>query len=342
MNEKTAEGDPGRVETPVVFVIYNRPDPTAKVFAEIRKARPRNLLVVADGPRAEIAGDDEKCAATRAIVGAVDWECDLQTDFAAANMGCDRRMRTGLTWAFGKVGEAIILEDDCMPHPTFFRFSQELLELYRHDTRVFAICGTNFADGDGRTPYSYYFGRVGGIWGWATWRRAWDYYDYSMALWPEINEDRWMADLFEDRRLREYWSTALREAAEGTQRAWSYRWAFACLIQSGLGIYPCVNLISNIGFEASANRTRDVDSFLANSPTEAMTWPLRHPPFVIRNRRREHAIHDKLKKKTPGWIARENPIVRPDMGHRSIPLTGNGEAVDGPETNHASRVRAAG
>ena len=132
------------MRTPVVFIIFSRPDLTARVFAEIARARPEKLLVIADGPRPDREGEDAKCAATRAIIERVDWPCEILKNYSNVNLGCGHRPATGLRWVFEQVEEAIILEDDCVPHPTFFRFCEELLEHYRDDERVMHISGDNF------------------------------------------------------------------------------------------------------------------------------------------------------------------------------------------------------
>src|SRR4051812_5076822 len=146
-----------QLETPVAFLVFNRPDVTARVFRAIAAARPRKLLVVADGPRPDRAGEAERCEQVRRIATAVDWDCDLRTDFAPVNLGCKRRVSSGLDWVFTEVEEAIILEDDCLPHPTFFWYCRELLDRWRDDPRVATISGTNFQFGQRRGRASYYF-----------------------------------------------------------------------------------------------------------------------------------------------------------------------------------------
>src|SRR6185369_14461868 len=163
--------------TPVAFIIFNRPDTTEKVFAEIARARPPKLLVIADGPRAGRAGEADRCAATRAIIDRVDWDCKVLTNYSDVNLGCKNRVASGIDWVFEQVPEAIILEDDCLPDPTFFRFCEELLIRYREDERISQICGANFQFGRKRSNDSYYFSRYNHIWGWASWRRAWQHYD---------------------------------------------------------------------------------------------------------------------------------------------------------------------
>ena len=153
-----------QLTTPVVFIIFNRPDTTAKVFEAIRQAKPPKLLVIADGARIDKPGEAEKCAAARAIINQVDWQCEVLTNYSNVNLGCRKRVSSGLDWVFEQVEEAIVLEDDCLPHPSFFQYCQELLEKYRDDERIMMISGDNFQFGNETTEYSYYFSRYGHCW----------------------------------------------------------------------------------------------------------------------------------------------------------------------------------
>jgi len=145
--------------TPVAFLIFNRPDTTEKVFAEIAKAKPPKLLVVADGPRAAKPGEIEKCEAVRSIVERVDWDCEVLKNYSDVNMGCRTRVSSGLDWVFENVEEAIILEDDCLPNQSFFKYCQELLQYYRHNEKIFSISGSNWQFGGRIYDKSYYFSK---------------------------------------------------------------------------------------------------------------------------------------------------------------------------------------
>lgn len=286
--------------TPVAFLIFNRPDLTTKIFEEIRKAKPPRLLIIADGPRDNRADDVDKCASARAVVEGVDWECEVLKKYSDINLGCGRRPATGLDWVFSVVEEAIILEDDCLPHETFFQYCQQLLEKYRNDERIMSISGDNFQFGRRRTQDSYYFSRYTQTCGWATWRRAWKYYDFDMLLWPEVRDGRWLFDIFGNMQfvihdgqrhfqvsggvsVAEYWHRMFEITYNKKIDAWDFQFTFAAFLQSGLHILPNINLISNIGYGPEATHTQDPRSHLANVPIEAMQFPLRHPQFVIRD-----------------------------------------------------------
>lgn len=280
-------------KTPVVFIIFNRPETTERVFAEIAKARPQKLLVIADGPRADRLEEAERCRAARAIIDKVDWDCEVLTNYSEVNLGCKRRISSGLDWVFDTVEEAIILEDDCLPDPTFFRFCEELLEKYRDDARIGIISGNNFQFGRKRTGYSYYFSRYPHIWGWASWRRVWKNYDVEMKLWPEIRDGKWLEDLLETKRSIWYWKHTFDMVYKGRIDTWDYQLTFHCWTQNSLSIVPNVNLISNIGFGRDAVHTKVKNRF-AEMQTEAMGDPIIHPAFIVRDSRADRFVEDKM------------------------------------------------
>jgi len=269
-----------RLDSPVVLIIFNRPDATARVFAEIARARPGKLLVVADGPRADRPGEDAKCAQARSIIERVDWQCEVLLNYAESNLGCKRRLTSGISWAFEQVPEAIFLEDDCLPHPTFFAFCEQLLQRYRDDQRVSQIGGANFQFGRNRTAASYYFSRYHHVWGWASWRRAWQNYDGDLAMWPEIRASGRLAAVIPDAAERAYWTKILDAVHGGKIDTWDYQWNLSSWAQGRVSIVPAVNLISNIGFGAEATHTQ-VSSILAGIAVEPMPFPLQHPRVVL-------------------------------------------------------------
>lgn len=282
-----------QLKTPVVFIIFNRPETTRRVFAEMAKARPPKLLVIADGPRSDHPDEAEKCAVVRAIIDGVNWDCEVLKNYSDVNLGCKRRVSSGLDWVFDTVEEAIILEDDCLPHPTFFRFCEEMLEKYRDDERIAMISGDNFQFGRKRRGYGYYFSRYPHIWGWASWRRAWDNYDVDMKLWPKIRDGGWLEDLLGDRKSVWYWKYKFENVYQGKIDTWDYQWTFACWIQSALTVIPNVNLVSNIGFGIKAVHTQDKDKF-AQMEIESMSFPISHPDYILRDSKADFFVENKM------------------------------------------------
>jgi len=269
-----------QLNSAVAFIIFNRPDTTARVFAEIAKARPPRLLVIADGPRGHRDGEAERCAETRAIIDRVDWDCEVLTNYSDVNLGCRNRVASGLDWVFEQVPEAIILEDDCLPDPSFFRYCEELLERYRDDERISMIGGANFQFGRRRTEFSYYFSRYNHIWGWASWRRAWRHYDRRARAWPALRAGGWLQTLIHSADERRYWSSVFQAVHDEKIDTWDYQWNLAAWTQGMVAIVPETNLISNIGFGAGATHTKGASAFSAMQ-TGMMEFPVKHPDIVL-------------------------------------------------------------
>lgn len=269
--------------TPVLFIIFNRAGMTQKVFEAIRGARPKRLYVAADGPRESQIGEYEKCLAARDIVlKQVDWDCDVNTLFRDKNLGCKAAVSSGIDWFFKNEEKGIILEDDTLPGATFFRFCEELLEYYKDDNRIMMISGDNFQFGKKNMKYSYYFSRYAHIWGWASWRRAWHYYDAGMESWPAVRDNGMLLNVPGSKRGFSHWPNIFEKVYKGEINTWDYQWLFACWLQKGLTIIPGVNLISNIGFGNNSTHAKG-RSMLHNLETKHIIFPLKHPPFVSRD-----------------------------------------------------------
>lgn len=278
---------------PVALFVFNRPDLTARVVETIRAARPSQLFVSADGPRPDRPDEAQLCAQARKVVQAVDWECDVHWKLEERNLGCGPAVSQGIDWVFESVDRAIILEDDCLPDPSFFAFCTSLLERYADDTRVMQIAGSNLAaprNAFGSASYS--FASFPLVWGWATWRRAWRHYDIAMANWPTFRDSGGLDGLHASRarrvHLRREWNHIF--AGNGT---WDHQWQYTVMSQHGLSVYPATNLVTNLGFRPDATQTTGAGS-MAEIPVKPIGFPLAHPPHVAENARLERFLEKEV------------------------------------------------
>ena len=263
--------------TPVVLIIFNRPDLTKRVFEAIRQARPQRLFVIADGPRN--SQERLRCEQTRRVVEVLDWPCEVSRHYSDHNMGCRDRIASGLDWVFAQAPEAIILEDDCLPCQSFFGFCAELLDHYRQVDRVMHISGSNFLV-QRATPYSYCFSRYAHIWGWATWARAWRHMDLRLREWQRFRNSQ-IRELFPDKDERSYWIQKLHPFFTGQRTdTWDHPWQYSIWAQRGVCIVPRTNLVANIGFGGDATHTQNTSSPISNLPVGEMPDGLQHPPEV--------------------------------------------------------------
>ena len=266
--------------TAIAYIIFNRPRHTRETFAAIRAQRPARLFIIADGPRPGHPTDAQRCQETREVVADIDWPCEVFRHYAEENLGCKRRVSSGLDWVFGQIDCAIVLEDDCVPHPDFFPYCDALLARYAEDPRVWVITGNNFQDGTKRGEASYYFSKFNHCWGWATWRRAWNHYEREMPRWPAFRDQGWLNQLFDNQGERDYWQASFELVHSGKLDTWDCSWTFASLINGLVQVVPNVNMISNIGFGPEATHTHVV-GIHADMPTRPITLPLKHPDFVL-------------------------------------------------------------
>ena len=313
----------GGLRTAIAYLIFNRPRHTRETFAAIRAQRPSRLQIVADGPRAGHPTDADRCRETREIVGQIDWPCEVQRNYADENLGCKRRVSSGLDWVFTQVESAIILEDDCLPHPDFFPYCDALLARYATDERVAVITGNNFQDGIQRGAASYYFSKYNHCWGWATWRRAWQKYQVDMPYWPTWKNSADWRRKTPDRVERAVFSDLFDRVSRGEIDTWDYQWTACVWHHGGLTATPNVNLVTNIGFGPDATHTV-AHGDLEGAPVGEL-GPLTHPEQIrqdvvadayVFNRNfggREHPLRwrNRLKRRfarvlrAPAWLVRK-------------------------------------
>jgi SAM-dependent methyltransferase len=238
--------------------------------------------VACDGPNPERPGEAEKVAATRAVIEAeIDWPCQIECLYSETNQGCGVSVSHAINWFFSHVEEGIILEDDCVPHPDFFPYCEELLERYRNDTRIWCISGSNFQNGRWRGNGSYYFSRYPHSWGWATWRHRWSHYDADLSQWPALKESGLLGSIFENPREARYWTRIWdRLLWEGKPDSWAYKWALTCLLHGGLTALPNRNLVCNVGFGNDASHTKDQT---LQRPIHQGLGQLLHPELILRD-----------------------------------------------------------
>jgi len=265
-----------RLTKPVVFIIFNRPNTTERVFREIAKAKPSKLFVISDGPREGHPEEGIIVAKTRKIIEKVDWPCDLKLNFSQSNQGCGKRLHSGLNWVFDEVEQAIILEDDCLPGKDFFRFCEEMLDKYADCDDLGMVNGINVLENQISIAESYYFSKYAHVWGWATWRRVWQKYDFNLSEWPHFKKNNTIDTLFKKKSERRYWTKAFDLTYSRGIDTWDYQLAFTFFKYSLLSITPNRNLISNIGFGPNATHTKMLNR-TANMPVDLLSFPLNHP-----------------------------------------------------------------
>lgn len=268
-------------KTPILFMVYNRPEQTIKVLDSIRKIEPAYLYISSDGPK----NSDDKILINqiRSILKEIEWNCEVKTLFNETNLGCKKACNQAIDWFFSQEKEGIILEDDCLPNQSFFYFCSELLELYRDDKRIAMISGNLPYQNVFKNNDSYCFSRYTHLWGWASWRRSWELHDKTLSFLVNFKDFDGFKKTIHNVRERKYWEKIANKV--NSIDTWDYPLLISYWSQSMLSIVPNVNLVSNIGFGEGATHTKNIESNQNNIKSEEIKFPLTHPKFIIANKK---------------------------------------------------------
>ena len=278
---------------PVAMIFFNRPDQFRQIFNAVKQAKPNKLFLIQDGPRDNHPEDLESINLCRKVCEDIDWECEVYRNYSEVNLGCGKRVSSGITWAFNFVDRLMIFEDDTLPDFSWFIFCDELLERYRYDQRIGMITGVNHVGKYDAGGLSYFFATYGSIAGWATWKRVWDNYDYDVSY---AANDYYMSCL--SRTIYPKWkkkplmktirSLYLASKNNVKRKSWSGPFGFSVMLNSQLIIVPSVNLITNIGVTPGATNGGTTKAIIPkklqsifDAPSYEMKFPLTHPLFVI-------------------------------------------------------------
>ena len=287
------------ISTPILFLIFNRPDTTKKVFDIIRQVKPSKLFVASDGARKGNSNDERLCQQARNITEQVDWECDVKYLYRDKNLGCRVAISSGIDWFFEYVDEGIILEDDCLPSKSFFSFCQELLEKYRDNHQIMHITGSFYLDGLMDFKSSYYFSKFTNCWGWATWKDSWGHFDRKMPEYSKLKQEGFIKNYYENNEITEWMQSYLDEdMMDHTAGIWSTQWTFALIKCNGLSISSTTNLVQNIGFNNNATTGtsksfRKYERFTVNDIDA-----LNHPSRILYNKKIDALQFDTIIKAT--------------------------------------------
>ena len=235
--------------TPILLLIFNRPEKTADLSSKIKTIKPKTLFVAADGPRLKNNNDRENCQKARQIItDNIDWECDLHLLFREKNLGLGLAISSAISWFFANVTEGIILEDDCLPHEDFFPFCEELLERYREQKEIFMISGSCVPNKYiSSTDADYLFTYIPSAWGWATWKRSWQLYDFELNSLKNFESKKVLEKIFQNKHYAKYWLNFFHEIKRRKINNWDYQLAFTSFGNKGLCIRPKINLVANSG-----------------------------------------------------------------------------------------------
>lgn len=263
--------------TPILFLIFNRPEETFRVFEKISEIKPAKLYIASDGTREYIQNEIEIVEDLRKnLIEKINWKCEIKTLFRNKNLGCKFAVSSAIDWFFENEEQGIILEDDILPDLSFFRYCSQLLELFKDNEQVMQINGYNPVNFE--TENSYIFSKYGTIWGWATWRRAWKLYDVEMKEWQNVRNNPEYDYFYLNKKEKKIRQRIFDKVFNNEIDTWDYQWAFAKLLHKGISIFPVSNLIQNIGFHEKATHTKVKPKIL--NKAQKLHFPISHPQKI--------------------------------------------------------------
>lgn len=283
-------------KTPVVMIVFNRPQHTQIVFDGVKRVKPVKLYIISDGSRTNNLDDEVKVKLCREIVENVDWNCEITKIYSDKNFGCKKRVITGINEVFAKEERAIILEDDCVPSKEFFEFCDWGLDRYENNSQVAIISGSNLLDFipdiaiNDRAGFSKYIN----CWGWATWKETWLKFDSFLSI-QEINKNKnsifSIANL--DRFERLFWLNVFKHSVY-TRSIWDFYLQYVFFDNSLVSVYPKYNLVRNIGFGIDSTHTVTMPNFVKQSLPDieklSNFMSLKEPGEIIVNEPRDNQV----------------------------------------------------
>jgi hypothetical protein len=258
--------------TPILFLVFNRPEETKIVFEKIRSISPKKLYISSDGPRDGRDDDNINCIKVKNIVSNIDWECEVFYSFSNENLGCKKAISNAISWFFSNEEMGIILEDDCLPNTFFFKYCETLLKLYKDNDDISCINGNNFIE-EKVISSNYFFSNYNHCWGWATWKRAWNDFDKGIVFWEKWKLSNEWKILFIDPNERKYWEKIFDKVFDSKIDSWAYAWTASLWNKSKVSITPPYNLVQNIGFGKNATHTNS--SKLSNFKSNNLQFDLK-------------------------------------------------------------------
>ena len=265
---------------PIIISIYSRPDLAKQVLDAVSIYKPKKIYVIADGPKCE--HDIDNCYKTRNVIETIDWDCDVRKKYSENNLGPGFTISSGITWAFGSCDRAIILEEDCIPHSSFFQYCEELLERYLLNQEVGLITGTTLLDNSSSSE-SYYFSCFPHLWGWATWKRFWDNYSYTMDDWQANKNTQLIKEIIDSKYYSKIWVSNFNQVIKHQIDTWDYQAIYLLWKNKQLGIVPKENLVRNVGFDTRSAHTKRPNKLFNSLKFHQINFPLVHPNEIRRN-----------------------------------------------------------
>ncbi len=297
------------MDTPILLLFFNRSKNVKKLIDRLKITKPKKIFISVDGPRKNNSKDLIEIRKILEIITTINWNCEVTKNINSVNLGCKVCVTNAINWFFSKNEYGIILEDDCIPGNDFFNFCEYNLKKYKNNDKIMQISGNNFLLNDELCEASYYFSTINDIWGWATWKRAWDHYKIDISDYNYKKDYKMLLNYYKNKNIvkwmKKYFDNSIRKEND----IWSTQWTYAMIKADGITIVPKVNLVKNIGFDRSGT-TKDNFSFKIYSEIEAKQLKVIKDPKDIKVNYYLDKIRFRLIKKTDPNLFLYNNFIK--------------------------------
>ncbi|MCC7303030.1 MAG: glycosyltransferase [Bacteroidia bacterium] len=267
---------------PIVLFVYNRPWHTEKTLNALSRnilAEQSKLFVFCDGPKQDAGNEDlDKIREVRDLVRSKKWCGEVHIVERDKNLGLAESVIKGVTLVVNEHGKIIVLEDDLLTSPHFLQYMNEALKMYADKKNVFQIAAHQYNLKKRPENVEAFFAPYCTSWGWGTWKRAWDQFNYECKDSDLLETDESLRNSFNLEGA--YPFAEMMTMSKKTQKvdSWAIRWWWTVFINKGISLFPVRSLVANIGFDRSGTHSHH----LKNEEVENIeNIRVRHLPEVV-------------------------------------------------------------
>ncbi len=247
---------------PIILFVYNRPWHTEQTIKALRNnffADKSKLYIFSDA--AKSVTEIENVEKVREYIKTINGFKQITITEREKNYGLANSIISGVTEIANKHGKIIVLEDDLVTSKYFLEYLNKALEIYKDDERVLHISSYMYPI-KFNTLSETFFSWFTSSWGWATWKRAWEYFEKDGNVFYE-NFTKELKYKFNIGGTYNYYKMFKLQQL-GKVDSWAIRWYASVFFNQGLCLHPTKSLVNNIGHDDSGVNCSTIDIFTVN------------------------------------------------------------------------------
>mgnify|MGYP001218777437 CR=1 FL=1 len=235
--------------SPILLFTYNRPAHTKRLIESLKAnslAKDSVLYIYSDGPVDSL--DKRAVDEVRSFLDTIEGFYQVTIIKREENVGLAYNIIDGVSTRVKEHGRVIVLEDDLIVAPHFLEFMNEALEVYKDETRVGHIQACDFINSP-QLPETFLI-RWTGSWGWATWERAWRFFNPNGEQLLQTLKERRLTKYFDFNGAYGF-TKMLHKQIRGENNSWAIRWNASLFLADMLSLNVGRSLVQNRGFDGS-------------------------------------------------------------------------------------------